>query len=189
MMKYLFVIAFCFLFFPIAQAVEIGEIAPDNVGRDLNGDDTLISDYRGQVVVLMFYFNQTSGSRNDFTANTLGVIGDNRYNYDLLGGISAVSNFFNQRGGGNIVKFIASSFHGPFYKFRREVKRNKYDLDIHYTNDSGHRISAKYFNRGITLPVAFVINQRGEIAYRHYVYTDGLPDKISDNINTLLRQN
>lgn len=189
MKKYLFITIAYFLIFPIALAVEVGEVAPDFVGRDFNGDDTLISDYRGQVVVLLFWLNEISSKGNDFVANTHGIAGDSKNNYDLLYGLNSISNLFNQKSGKNSVKFIASSFHGPFYKFRREIKKRKKELDVHYANDGGNRISAKYFNRGMHRPVTFVINQKGEIAYRYYVYSEDLPDKISDNINTLLRQN
>ncbi|MBT5073349.1 MAG: hypothetical protein HOJ34_10880 [Kordiimonadaceae bacterium] len=187
MKKCLLIIVAYFLIFPPAIAVEIGEVAPDFVGRDFNGDDTLISDYRGQIVVLLFWINSLTEASNNTSSgkDASGRFGD----YGLVYDLNSISNFFNQKGGGKRVKFIASSFYGPFYKFRREVRKRKDEVDIHYTNDSGHRISAKYFNRDISLPVAFVINQRGEIAYRYFVYSNDLADKISDNINTLLKQN
>ena len=188
MKKYLFFIVAYFLFIPIAMSIEVGEVAPDFVGRDINGDDTLISDYRGQVVVLLFWINDISKNRNGFTADISGQAGDIANNHNLLNGLSAISNFLNQRGGGNSVKLIASSSHGPFYKFRRDIRNIKNELDVHYTNDRGARISAKYFNRNLHRPVTFVINQQGKIAYRYNLFSKDLVDKISDNINSLLKQ-
>jgi len=56
-MKTLFSILFLLLFMGQAEAVDVGEIAPDFSLNSLEGSSVLLSDYAGKVVYIFWFGN------------------------------------------------------------------------------------------------------------------------------------
>ena len=116
MKKFLIVIIAQFFVYANVYAIDVGEMAPDFVGRDYNGDDTLLSEYKGQVVVLTFWGGWVfRKGRNP--------------SLSLLEDLYSIEQNLIRGHGKNKIKLIATSNFGPFSDFRRKTKKRKSKVD------------------------------------------------------------
>ncbi|MBT5186384.1 MAG: TlpA family protein disulfide reductase, partial [Kordiimonadaceae bacterium] len=148
---------------------------PDFVGRDINGDDTLLSQYKGQVVILNFWHGWVHREGGD---NSLPLLED----------LYSVEQNLIRGHGENRVKLIASSHLGSFSDFRRKTKKRKSKVDVHFTYDRSHLIGAKYFNLNRVLPITYIIDKKGKIASIHPGYSEEMISGLSRELVSLVEQ-
>lgn len=154
-------------------AIEVGDMAPDFVGRDYNGDDTLLSQYRGQVVILTFWSGWVSSRGRSMELS-------------LLEDLYSIEQNLIRGHGKNKIKLIATSYQGSFSDFRRKTKKRKSIIDMQYTHDRSRRVGIKFFNLNRDLPITYIIDKEGKIAFIHPGYSEEMISGLSRELTSLI---
>ncbi len=126
--------------------MKIGDTAPDFTLKDGNGDDWMLSQHRGKVVVLMFY----PGDDTPVCTKEMCSVRDHWFDYEATGA--------------EVVGISTDSVES------HEKFSEKYDLPLRLLSDSEGKVrdlyGAKSLIPGRTGRAEFVIDPKGKIAYQ-----------------------
>ena len=145
-----------------AQTVlELGDVPPNYLGRDSNGDDVTLEDHRGKIVVISFWASWCT---------------------PCLKELPILENIQNQIGIDK-VKVIAINFKEDRKKYRK-IKKLLSSLNLTLTHDKRGVIGKKFGVNAI--PNLFIIGKNGELVFHNVGYGDSSIDKIVKVLNQQL---
>jgi thiol-disulfide isomerase/thioredoxin len=143
--------------------IGIGDVPPDDLGRDPHGDPIKVSDQQGKVVVITFWASWCGYCRQELP---------------VLAGLQEAA-------GKDRVEVVAVN-----YKDDRDVykalRRKLKDVQLTMTHDESGAVGRAYGVQGI--PRLFMIDRSGRIAYVHTGYGDDSINQIVAAVNRLLAQ-
>lgn len=138
-----------------------GEIPPQALGTDRDGNPVDLGRHRGKVVIVTFWASWCGPCRKE-----LPVIGH-----------------FQKVVGRDALEVIAINFKEPRREYRQIVRLNQ-DIDVTWVHDARGAVSDDY---GITsLPNMFILDRDGKVAYTHRGYSEALLPTIIEEILGLL---
>jgi len=142
----------------------VGSAAADDLGKDINGNKVLISNYHGKVVILSFWASWCEPCRKELPV--------------LAGVVKQV--------GPDQLQVIAVNHRDEVERFRYVVNVLK-DYPITFLKrDPNTRVARKFGVQGI--PRMIVIGRDGKVAADHTGYGEGMiPDLVAE-LNKLLAQ-
>lgn len=146
-----------------AAGVRAGDVPPDFVGWNRDGEKAFVSQYHGKVVVATFWASWCAPCRREM---------------QVLENIQTKVSMNN-------LQVIAINFNEDRDTWRR-IKGALKDVVLLLTHDRSGVVSKAY---GVdSIPRVFLIDRSGRVAYTHTGYgEDALPGFV-DEINELLRQ-
>jgi thiol-disulfide isomerase/thioredoxin len=125
----------------------VGEIPPDALGRDREGQEQTVSRHRGKVVIVTFWASWCGPCRKE-----LPVLGK-----------------FQRIIGRDHLEVIAINVKEPRADYQAVIRANR-DIDVTWVHDSSGATSVQY---GVdSLPNMFVIDREGRVAHVHRGYTE-----------------
>lgn len=133
-----------------------GDVPPDALGRDRDGNDISVSQYRGKVVIVTFWASWCGPCRHE-----LPVLGK-----------------VQQAVGHDYLEVIAVNFKESRRDLNAVIRANK-GVDLRYIADPSGAVSDTY---GVSsLPNMFIIDKDGRIAHVHRGYTaEKTPDFVEE---------
>jgi hypothetical protein len=170
-MKKIIFIMIAFLFVTTnVSAVEIGEMAPDFIGKDMDGNDAFVSQYKGKVVVLTFW-----DIKNEESLQIIPVL-------------SSIESYVDKNMGEDKLKIIGIAKYKTFSSYRREAKKMQKRAGLNYNFEDYVPISPNYFKREAGFPCTVLIDKWGRVAFMHLGFSDEIVDQLSREIPALLNQ-
>lgn len=136
-----------------------GEMPPDYVGKNVDGDEVLVSQYRGRVLVVTFWATWCAYCLKELP---------------ILNGIK-------QTGKGSIAVLAVNTEDRSV--FRRVVRMLK-PLEIDHSYDPGRKAQDAYGNKGI--PFLVIVGRDGKVVAVHEGYGEGSLDAIVADLNRAL---
>lgn len=138
-----------------------GDIPPDALGRDRDGHDITVSQYRGKVVIVTFWASWCGPCRRELP---------------VLGKVQRAV-------GHEHLEIIAVNFKQDKRDFNAVIRANR-DVALHYIADPKGQVSDSY---GVTvLPNMFIIDRDGRVAHVHRGYTaEKTPDFVEEMLALL----
>lgn len=143
--------------------VAVGDTPPDDLGKNRQGDEVRISDYRGQVVVLTFWATWCDYCRKEMP---------------ILGGLQKAV-------GKNRLEVIAVDWKEDrrTYLYAARVMKQ---TEVTMTSDPRGKVGEPY---GIqSLPHLFMVDKQGKVAHVHAGYGEDSLQEFVDEVNALLAQ-
>jgi thiol-disulfide isomerase/thioredoxin len=144
-------------------ALAAGSSPPDELGRDINGEQVKLRDHLGKVVIVSFWASWCEPCKKELP---------------VLAGVA-------KRVGPDHMKIIAINFHDDTSRFRAVVKILQ-DYPITMLRDGGSKTAKKFDVRAI--PRMIVIGRDGKVASDHTGYGEGSLPEFVDELNRLLAQ-
>ncbi len=141
--------------------LEIGEIPPNFLGRDSDGNDVTLDENKGKIVVISFWASWCS---------------------PCLKELPVLENIQNKIGTDKI-KVVAINFKENRKQYKKIVKMLS-SLKLTLTHDKRGSIGRKFGVEAI--PNLFIIDKNGELAFHNVGYGDSSIDKIVEVLNKLL---
>jgi len=146
--------------FAIAGGPQIGDLPPDALGKDGNGNPVRVSDYRGKIVVISFWASWCLPCRQEMP--WLARIQQQATRDKLL--------------------VVAVNWKESREKFRA-IRNSLKDIDLTLVSDANGNVGAYYGVHAI--PHMVIVGRDGRIARVHVGYSaDGIPELV-DEINEL----
>lgn len=146
-----------------AAAPDIGEVPENFLGATLDGKDILLENYQGQVVVISFWASWCPPCLKELP----------------------VLNSIQQDVGHDLMQVIAINYKEDRKRFRRLHKVMSESLtSLVFTHDQRGRIGDAYGVEG--LPVLYVIDKTGKVAYHKVGFGESSIDAIVDILNVEL---
>lgn len=146
----------------IAQ-IKSGDIPPDNLGTDRQGEEVRISAHRGKVVIVTFW-----ASWCGYCLKELPVL-------DRL-----------QRAAGKPLLEVVAVNYKEDRRYFRAMRRRLKDSVLTLTNDPYGSLGDAYGVKG--LPHLVMIDKAGKVAHVHTGYGEKTLDRLIEQINRLLAQ-
>lgn len=149
------------LFLPCVNAatkLNVGDIPPNYIGKDVDGEKVNLEDNKGKVVIVSFWASWCAPCLKELP---------------LLDNIQS-------KLGKDKVKVIAVNFKENNKQYRNIKKKLSY-LQLTLTHDKRGSIGKKFGVEGI--PHLFIIGKDGKLVYQSIGYGDGTLDKIVDALN------
>lgn len=143
-----------------APRPKVGEVPPDALGRDRQGEPVTISQHRGKVVIVTFWASWCGPCRKELP---------------MLGKVQ-------QAVGREHMEVIAINFNEPTREFRSVVRENP-GVDLTWVHDKG-KVSKLFGVRA--LPNMFIIDREGRIAHTHLGYSEDVFKQMIEEILALL---
>jgi thiol-disulfide isomerase/thioredoxin len=138
-----------------------GDVPPDALGNDRDGNPVTVSQHRGKVVIVTFWASWCGPCRRELP---------------MLGKVQAVV-------GREHLEIIAVNFKEDRRDFNAVVRANR-DIPLKFIRDSHGRTSDTY---GVTtLPNMFIIGVDGKVAYVHRGYSEDMIDGFIQEMLGLL---
>jgi thiol-disulfide isomerase/thioredoxin len=138
-----------------------GDVPPDTLGNDRDGNAITVSQYRGKVVIVTFWASWCGPCRRELP---------------VLGKIQSIV-------GREHLEVIAVNFKEERRDFNAVVRANR-DIPLRYVRDTPGRISDTY---GVTsLPNMFIIGVDGKVAHVHRGYSEEMIDGFIQEMLALL---
>jgi thiol-disulfide isomerase/thioredoxin len=141
--------------------LEIGEVPPNFLGRDSDGNDVTLDDNKGKIVVISFWASWCS---------------------PCLKELPVLENIQNKIGTDKI-KVVAINFKENRKQYKKIVKMLS-SLKLTLTHDKRGSIGRKFGVEAI--PNLFIIDKNGELAFHNVGYGDSSIDEIVEVLNKLL---
>lgn len=146
-----------------AAQVKSGDIPPDALGSDRDGNDVRISAHRGKVVIVTFWASWCA-----YCLKELPVL-------DQL-----------QRAAGKPRLEIVAVNYKEDRRYFRAMRRRLKDAALTLTSDPRGSLGDEYGVKG--LPHLVMIDKTGKVAHVHTGYGEKLLDRLIEQINWLLAQ-
>lgn len=141
--------------------LDLGDIPPNFLGRDSNGDDVILEDHKGKIVVISFWASWCT---------------------PCLKELPILENIQNKVGTDK-VKVIAINFKEDKKKYRK-IKELLSTLNLTLTHDKRGAIGKKFGVKAI--PNLFIVGKNGELVFHNVGYDDSSIDKIIKVLNQQL---
>ena len=139
---------------------QVGEVPPDNLGKDRQGEPVTISQHRGKVVIVTFWASWCGPCRKELP---------------MLGQVQKTV-------GREHMEVIAINLNETARQFNGVIKENP-GLELTWVRDRG-RTSDLYGVKA--LPNMFIIDRDGRIAHTHLGYSEKVFKQLIDEILALL---
>lgn len=138
-----------------------GEFPPQLLGKDRDGKQVDLADYRGKITIVTFWASWCGPCRKE-----LPVLGQ-----------------FQKTVGRDALEVIAINYKEPREDFRSVVRANR-NLELTYVHDARGTVSEQY---GVdTVPHMFILGQDGRVAYTHRGYSESSLPGIVNQVLSLL---
>jgi thiol-disulfide isomerase/thioredoxin len=144
-------------------ALEAGSIPHDELGKDISGQPTLISDHRGKVVIVTFWASWCAPCRKELPV------------------LATVA----KKVGPEHLKIIAINYRDDQKPFK-QVAKILSDFPITILRDSSGRAAKKYEVNGI--PRMIVIGRDGKVSADHTGYSEAMIPRFVEELNGLLAE-
>ncbi len=141
--------------------VSIGDVPPDYLGQDENGDDILASAQRGKVVVVTFWATWCGPCLRELP---------------VLQGI-------REQVGEDKLAIVAVNY-GQGRKIYKKILEKTPDWTLTFAYDPRNRAAREFGVRG--LPHMFIIDKQGKVASVHVGYGDETLATLVGELNTFL---
>lgn len=141
--------------------LDLGDIPPNFLGRDSNGDDITLELHKGKIVVISFWASWCT---------------------PCLKELPILENIQNKVGTDK-VKVIAINFKEDKKKYRK-IKKLLSSLNLTLTHDKRGTIGKKFGVKAI--PNLFIVGKNGELVFHNVGYDDSSIDKILKVLNQQL---
>jgi len=141
--------------------LELGDVPPDFLGKDSNGDAVTLKDHKGKVVVISFWASWCS---------------------PCLKELPILENIQNKVGTDKI-KVIAINFKENSKKYSK-IKKLLSSLNLTLTHDKRGTIGKTFGVEAI--PNLFIVGKNGELVFHNVGYGDSSIDKIVKVLNQQL---
>lgn len=139
----------------------IGELPPQLLGKNRDGDLVDLANYRNKVTIVTFWASWCGPCRRELP----------------------VLDHFQDVVGRDALEVIAVNFKEPREDFRAVVRANK-SINLTYVHDMHGRVSNQY---GVnSLPHMFILGHDGKVAYTHRGYSEESLPGIVEEILSLL---
>ena len=145
------------------SSIDVGDIPPDFLGKNSNGDKVLISDHRGKVVVVSFFATWCPQCRKEIP---------------MLARIQEVA-------GPDKLTVIAIDYEEDRAIVSRVRKMFK-DYGLTFTHDTSGKIGKSFGVNGI--PHMVIVGADGKVAAKHVGYGENSLQAIIDDINRIYRE-
>jgi thiol-disulfide isomerase/thioredoxin len=143
------------------KGLAVGEMPPDALGRDREGQEQTVSRHRGKVVIVTFWASWCGPCRKE-----LPILGK-----------------FQRIIGRDHLEVIAINVKEPREDYQAVIRANR-DIDVTWVHDSSGATSKQY---GVdSLPNMFVIDREGRVAHVHRGYTEEKVPEFVRQIAALL---
>jgi thiol-disulfide isomerase/thioredoxin len=139
----------------------LGDIPPDFLGKDTNGDSVYLEDHQGKIVVISFWASWCP---------------------PCLKELPILENIQNKLGEDK-VKVIAINFKEERKKYRKITKLLA-SLNLTLTHDKKGRIGKKFGVKSI--PNLFIVGKNGELVFHKLGYGESTIDEIVEALNQQL---
>jgi len=139
----------------------LGELVPDYLGKDRNGDKIYASQLKGKIVVISFWASWCGPCRKELP---------------LLEAIQ-------RQVGKDSFQVVAINYKESRKAFRK-IKQTLKNYKITITHDAKGFISRKFGVK--SLPYMFILNKQGEIEHIHRGYGEGSMNQYVKELNALL---
>ncbi len=139
----------------------VGELPPQQLGQDRQGNPVDLGDYRGKVTIVTFWASWCGPCRRE-----LPVLGH-----------------FQQVVGRDALEVVAVNFKEPRSDFVSIVRLNR-GLGLTWVHDAKGTVSDGYGVRA--LPHMFILDHDGRVAYTHRGYSEASLPGIVEQILSLL---
>jgi peroxiredoxin len=140
--------------------LKVGDMVPDDLGRDASGNRVHLSDYRGKLVIVSFWASWCGPCRKELPV--LATI--------------------QKKGTRDKIAIFAVNWQESADQFR-QIRRAFKDIDLTLVSDASGRFGRQYGVSGI--PHMVVIGRDGRIAAVHVGYGEGEIPILVDEINAL----
>ncbi len=147
----------------VSASPEVGDVPPDYLGRDENGEKIYLSEHKGKVVIVTFWATWCPPCLKELP---------------VLEGIQ-------RQAGHDHVKVIAVNYRQGRSAYRQIIKKTE-DFEITIAYDPRDRASNKYKIKA--LPNMFIIDRQGKIAAHHVGYSENSIEGLVAEINRLLME-
>jgi thiol-disulfide isomerase/thioredoxin len=143
-----------------AGQLRVGDVVPDDLGRDASGNRVHLSDYRGKLVIVSFWASWCGPCRKELPV--LATI--------------------QKKGTHDKIAIFAVNWRESADQFR-QIKRVFKDIDLTLVSDESGRFGREYGVNGI--PHMVIIGRDGRIAAVHVGYGESEIPALVDEINSL----
>ncbi len=144
-----------------ATVLKLGDVPPNYLGRDSNGDDVTLEDHKGKIVVISFWASWCTPCLKELPIleNIQNTVGTDK------------------------VKVIAINFKEDSKKYRK-IKKLLSSLNLTLTHDKRGSIGKKFGVEAI--PNLFIVSKKGELVFHNVGYGDSTIDTIVKVLNQQL---
>jgi len=143
------------------NVLELGDVPPNYLGRDSDGNDVTLEDNKGKIVIISFWASWCS---------------------PCLKELPVLENIQNKIGTDKI-KVVAINFKEGRKQFRH-IKKQLSSLNLTLTHDKRGSIGNKFGVEAI--PNLFIIGKNGKLVFHNVGYGDSSIDKIVKVLNKQL---
>jgi thiol-disulfide isomerase/thioredoxin len=165
MIKKLLLLALLTLSSGTYAAPELNEEPFNYLGANLAGDDIVLEDYLGKVVVVSFWASWCAPCLQELP----------------------VLDAFQKQAGSELMQVVAVNYKEDKKRYRKLHKAlSESSTNLIFTHDAKGRIGDKYGVEG--LPTLFIIGKSGKVAYKNVGFGDSTIDNLINALNDALAQ-
>lgn len=146
------------------QAVDVGDVPPDYLGKAVDKTRIYLSESNGKIRIVTFWATWCAPCLKELP----------------------VLNAVQKMGGADRIQVIAVNINDRKNDFRRALRKLK-DFEIDFVFDYKKSVADKYDVEGI--PHMLIIDVDGRVAFQHVGYNEDAIPAIVDEINSLLIKN
>lgn len=153
-----------FSYNPASSEVIVGEESFAELGKNLNGEKVMVTDYKGKVVIITFWATWCGPCMKELP---------------ILSGIQ-------KRVGAKNLQVVAINFYEGI-KFFKKISSGLSDNPIIFAFDRHRRAIRKYGVKAI--PHMIIVDRNGRVYAQHIGYDENKLPELIEEINSVLSQN